>query len=424
MKQLHWLCFFLTILSLVGCFKKSQQKKTVLAIPVYGQSLALGEEAIRITDFDSLNKQTHHHVLTENLDDKFGYLSDTHFKQWMKKLLHDRRRAFELSIYGMSEVVVNYLDKKGYQDSVLICTFPGGRGATSIVDLDKGSEAYIKFLDEIKEAYETAQDKGWNFVVPAFCWMQGEDDIVWKKSTNYKKDLEQFQTDLNKDIKAITKQRRNVICIAYQTNCLTLSKDFKANDFKSRETSVPQAQLELIRDNSFFMASGPTYPYSFAGGERVHLDGLSQKRLGYLAGLSVVRLLESQPGGKGLTPEKFRISGNTAEITFNVPSPPLVLDTNAVLKAANYGFSVIDSTNTNILNKVSLQNNKVMLYCKKSPSGCKIRYAVNGIKEKSGYRYGPRGNVRDSQGITQTATILKQVYPLHNWCYQFDILVN
>lgn len=28
--------------------------KTVICIPVYGQSLALGEEAIRITDFDSL----------------------------------------------------------------------------------------------------------------------------------------------------------------------------------------------------------------------------------------------------------------------------------------------------------------------------------------------------------------------------------
>ena len=28
--------------------------KTVICIPVYGQSLALGEEAARITDFDSL----------------------------------------------------------------------------------------------------------------------------------------------------------------------------------------------------------------------------------------------------------------------------------------------------------------------------------------------------------------------------------
>jgi transcription elongation factor Elf1 len=423
MKQLHRLCFFLVVLSLISCFKKSQQKKTVLVIPVYGQSLALGEEAIRITDFDSLNKQTHHRVLTENLDDKFGYLSDTHFRQWMKKLLQDRRRAFELSIYGMSEAVVSYLDKSG-KDSVLICTFPGGRGATSIVDLGKGSEAYNKFLDEIENAYKKARSRGWNFVVPALCWMQGEDDIVWKKSTNYKRDLKQFQVDLNKDIKAITKQKRNVVCIAYQTNCLTLSKEFNANNFNAKETSVPQAQLELVRDDSLFMASGPTYPYSFAGGERVHLDGISQKRLGYLAGLSVIRLLESQRSGKGLTPSKITVSGNVAEIAFNVPNPPLVLDTTAVLKAANYGFSVIDSTNTNILDRVSLQDNKLKLYCKSSPYGCKARYAVNGIKEKSGYRYGPRGNLRDSQGKEQTATILKQVYPLHNWCYQFDILVE
>ena len=421
MKRLSW--FIILMIASVSCTQEKQDKRTVIAIPVYGQSLALGEEAIRITDFDSLTKQTHHHILTENLDEEFGYLSDTHFKQWVKKISGDRRRAFELSIYGMSEVIANYIDSKGHCDSLMICTFPGGQGATSIVDMSKGSSAYIKFLEEIQSACKKAKSKGWDFIVPAFCWMQGEDDIVWKKSSNYKKDLKQFQVDLNNDVKAITKQKRNVICIAYQTNCLTLSKDFKANNFISKETPVPQGQMELIRDDSLFMASGPTYPYSFTGGERVHIDGISQKRLGYLAGLSVVRLLESQPG-KGLTPSKFKISGNTVEVEFNVPSPPLVLDTTAVLKAANYGFSIVDSTNTNILKQVSLQNNKVKLYCEKSPAGSKIRYAVNGIKEKSGYRYGPRGNLRDSQGIKQTVTIQNQLYPLHNWCYQFDILVK
>ena len=40
-------------LLLVSC-KESYEHKTVICIPVYGQSLALGEEATRITDFDSL----------------------------------------------------------------------------------------------------------------------------------------------------------------------------------------------------------------------------------------------------------------------------------------------------------------------------------------------------------------------------------
>ena len=418
-RNLFVYCFALLLL---GCDHKESKRKMVLAIPVYGQSLALGEEAIRITDFDSLTEQCHHLVLTENLDEKFGYLSDSHIKQWLKKIIHDRHRAFELSIYGMAEEVTHYFQTKGYGDGVMLCTFPGGKGQTGIEAMSKGTDPYQKFLNEIKGAYEKAKDNGWNFMVPAFCWMQGEDDIVWDKSKNYKKDLKQFQTDLSNDIKSITHQSQPVVCICYQANCLTLSKSYQNDRFEMKETSVPEGEMELIKEDSLFMASGPTYPYSFVE-ERVHIDGISQKRLGHLAGLSVIRLLEAHPS-KGLIPEKWMIDGNTVEITFNVPSPPLVFDTVAVSKAANYGFSVIDSGNQNILQQVVLQGNNVMLYCNKSPQGCRVRYAVNGMKGKSGHEFGPRGNLRDSQGSTLTTTIRSKTYPLDNWCYQFDELAN
>lgn len=422
MKQRSSFLLLLAVLAFTGCQTKTSEKKTVLAIPVYGQSLALGEEAIRITDFDTLATATNHMVLTENLDEKFGYLSETPFKQWVKKVVNDRHRAFELSVYGMAEVVSAHLKEKGYGDSLLISTFPGGQGASGIGEIGKGTKAYKKFLDEIEGAYQKAQDNGWNFIVPAFCWMQGEDDIVWVKSKNYKKDLKQFQLDFNRDVKAITKQRQDVVCISYQTNCLTLSKDFNENHFNSREMGIPQGQLDLIREDSLFMGSGPTYPYSFVD-DRVHIDGLSQKRLGYLTGLSVIRLLESKPS-TGLLPTDFKVSGDTVLVKFNVPAPPLVLDTNAVKYAANYGFSVINSKNENILQKVILKNNVLKLYCKQSPSGAKVRYAVNGMKDKSGFKQGPRGNLRDSQGAALSATIRKNSYPLHNWAYQFDQLVK
>jgi len=422
MKTRKWVILISATLILQGCLKRETEKKTVLAIPVYGQSLALGEEAIRITDFQQFSAQCHHRVLTENLDEQFGFLSDTHFKQWMKKLLQDRHRAFELSIYGMSEAVIKYLDQKGYGDRVMLCTFPGWQGASSIVDIGEGTKPYQKFLEEITAAQQKAHDKGWDFVVPAFCWMQGEDDALWKKSVDYKKDLKTFQRNLNKDIKAITHQKRDVICICYQTNCLTLTKAYKPNSFTEKESQVPQAQLELVRDDEHFMASGPTYPYTFAENS-AHIDGLSQKRLGYLAGLSVIRLLDSMPS-KGLTPAAFELLGDTLNIRFNIPKPPLVFDTVAVTKASNYGFSVIDASNTNIIRQVHMEKDRVIIYCYKSPLGCKVRYAVNGSPRKNGFREGPRGNLRDSQGNFLKATIQKKVYPLHNWCYQFDVLLQ
>lgn len=420
--QLQFILLFTIFVTLACENHKTSETKSVIAIPVYGQSLALGEEAMRITNFDTFRKYSNHRVLTENLDEAFGYLSDTHFKQWLKKFVNDRRRSFELSIYGMSEVLSDFLAEKGGEDSLLICTFPGGQGATGITDLGRGSAAYQKFLDEIETAYKKAHKKGWKFSVPAFCWMQGENDVVWRTSTNYRNDLKTFHTELNEDIKLITGQTNDIICISYQTNCLTLAEQFDSTRFDCYETSIPQGQMELVRDDSLFMASGPTYPYSFVD-ERVHIDGISQKRLGYLAGLSVIRSLESKPS-KGLTPADFYIVDDTVVVSFNVSAPPLVFDTLAVNKAVNYGFSVIDTTNRNILQYVTLKDNTVKLHCISNPLGSKIRYAVNGTLGKNGHEHGPRGNLRDSQGENLTANILNKQYPLHNWCYQFDVLVN
>ena len=49
------------------------EHRTVLCIPVYGQSYALGEEAIRITDFDSLRIKYDGKIVTEHMDHVFGY---------------------------------------------------------------------------------------------------------------------------------------------------------------------------------------------------------------------------------------------------------------------------------------------------------------------------------------------------------------
>ena len=43
----------MVILALVAC-QDADEHKTVICIPVYGQSLAIGVDAIRVTDFDSL----------------------------------------------------------------------------------------------------------------------------------------------------------------------------------------------------------------------------------------------------------------------------------------------------------------------------------------------------------------------------------
>ena len=92
----------------------------------------------------------------------------------------------------------------------------------------------------------------------------------------------------------------------------------------------------------------------------------------------------------------YEIVGNDIRLLFNVPCPPLCLDTINVNKVDNYGFNVIRHDGTDIISKVDIDDKMVILTCIESPLNCKLRYGINGEFLKGGRTKGPRGNLRDS----------------------------
>lgn len=395
------------------------EHRTVLCIPVYGQSYALGEEAIRITDFDSLRIKYDGRIVTEHMDYVFGYYDhSSRLKQYIKRLLHYDKKAFELPVYSMAEYLASRLGK-----DTIICIFPGGHGMNTIEALMKPVEPYTKFIEEISYAFKKSKERGWEFSVPAVCWMQGESDIVDYPDTDYKVMFHQMYHNLNSDIKAITGQDNDIRIILYQSNVITKGEKYKANNYDCLEAHTPEMQMELVRDDSLIWASGPVYHYSFVN-ESLHIDAISQKRIGYLAAKSILGLLRHKERFRGLVPTQTKIFGNEIHIGFNVPCPPLCFDTISVKKIDHYGFNVINNNNVDIISNVELRQDSVIITCKESPQNCKIRYAINGEFQKSGWRIGPRGNLRDSQGKSNIITINGKNYPQHNWCYQFDQLLR
>ena len=391
--------------------------KVVICIPVYGQSYALGEEAIRITDFDSLKIKYDGRIVTEHMDYVFGYFDhSSRLKQYVKRLLHYDKKAFELSVYGMAEALVSQLGK-----DTILCIFPGGHGMNTIKALMKPVAPYEKFIEEIAYAYQKASDRGWEFYVPAICWMQGESDIVEYPNTDYKVLFHRMYENLNTDIKSITHQGDDIRIICYQTSTITKGERYKTNHFNALEPCTPTAQMELIREDSMIWASGPTYPYHFVR-ESLHIDAIGQKCIGSLAAISALGIIHHQAPIIGLMPQDFIITENQILIPFHVPYPPLCFDTIAVRKADNYGFNVVREDNTDIISNIEIHQDTVVIICKESPIDCKIRYAVNGDYLKGGCQSGPRGNLRDSQGDDKTIVISGKTYPLHNWCYMFDYL--
>jgi hypothetical protein len=182
-----------------------------------------------------------------------------------------------------------------------------------------------------------------------------------------------------------------------------------------------QAIVNLIKEDSLFWASGPTYPYTFVN-ERLHIDAIGQQNIGKLDAIAVMNILKGKEKTYGLIPLSVQSDGNDIVIHMNVPYPPLVIDTISVMPIDHYGFSVINENNENILSRMTIENDNIRLKCIKSPRNCKVRYAVNGEHMKTGRVHGPRGNLRDSQGNKNKFIIKGKEYPINNWCYQFDIL--
>lgn len=381
--------------------------KVVVCIPVYGQSYALGEEATRITNFDSLRIKYNGRIVTEKLDYTFGYFDhSSQFKQWAKRILHYDKKAFELSVYSMAEVLAEELG-----EDTVICIFPGGHGMNTIQELMKPVEPYNKFIKEMATAYEKAQERGWEFFVPAVCWMQGESDIVEYPEYDYKEYFRRMFNDLNTDIKNVTHQKNDIRIISYQTSTVTKGLRYKPNNYYATEPRTPTAQMELIRDDSLIWASGPTYPYDFVN-ESLHIDAVGQQSIGILAAKSVLGILRKDKRNIGLIPLSCEVDGNDIRIIYHVPCPPLCLDTINVSKADNYGFNVIRMDGEDIISDVCVSQDTVIVKCKVPPFGFKLRYGINGDYLKGGKMVGPRGNLRDSQ------------IPVYNWGFLFDLLCN
>ena len=377
--------------------------KVVVCIPVYGQSYALGEEAKRITNFDSLRIKYNGRIVTEKLNHTFGYFDhSSQFKQWVKRILHYDKKAFELSVYSMAEELALKLG-----EDTIICIFPGGHGMNTIEQLMKPSSPYLKFIKEIECAYKKANERGWEFVVPAVCWMQGESDIVEYPDYDYKEYFYRMFNDLNTDILQITHQKDDIRIICYQSSTITKGLRYKANNYNATEPKTPTAQMELIRDDSLIWASGPTYPYDFVN-ESLHIDAAGQQSIGKLAAKSALGIIRNQKRNIGLMPISYEVVGNDIKIDFNVPCPPLCFDTVQVNRVDNYGFNVIRRDGVDIVSDVIIDQNSVVIHCKESPENCKLRYGFNGEFLKGGRKVGPRGNLRDSQR------------PNSNWCFLFE----
>ena len=399
-----WIALVVVIAAsmLTGC-GNGDKPKVVVCVPVYGQSLAMGEESEVVTDIDGLTDKWNGRLVGEGLDDEFGYYEDRSWKKKIKRLIRYDNRRYENSAFAMGEALAGAFGK-----DTMVCVFADGRGGTAISHLVKGSGPYNALLEDIRKSYDEAKKRGMEFFVPAVCWMQGESDMFDYTRVDYRKILRQFAVDVNRDVKSITGQKRDVKIVGYQSCCLAKCYKFVPESYDCYEISVPQAQMQLIRDDSLFVAGTPVYFLDFVD-DRIHLDGKSQTVVGRYNAAAVLDIVRQENSRRGLYPIDVNSEGKMTTIEFNDYDGTLEFDTINVNKVKNYGFSVITPDNKDIAQKVSIVDNKIVIECNDDTKGCRVRYGANGEKNKSGRRLGARGNL-----------VRRCPSALPAWCYMFD----
>ena len=289
-----------------------------------------------------------------------------------------------------------------------------GVGGIAYSGLKRGTAPYSNGMAQVASAKSIADRAGYGYVVRAVTNVHGESDHV-NQNMNYANDLVQWQSDYETDVKAMIGQREPIPMLHTQISSWTR--------YNSATSAIPALQLAAsdMQPDKIYMV-GPKYFLSYVP-DGVHLDNKGYRWMGEYYAKAYRRIvLEGKPWIP-VRPTKIALAGAEITITFNVPAPPLVLDTMLVTDPGNNGFEYWDDSGSPpAITQVALTGpDTVKITLAKAPAGNqkRVRYAYTGkVGALAGPTTGPRGNLRDSD---KTASLNGN--NLYNWCVHFDEVV-
>lgn len=256
----------------------------------------------------------------------------------------------------------------------------GGRGYAT---LKKGSNTYNESTATLALGHASTP-----VVAKSVHIIHGESDTD-KSQATYQGYLNEWQSDYQTDIKAITGQSADIPAFICQ-------KTYQGID------AVALAQVAAARANPLIHLVCPKYQL----GSQIHLPNLSYIYLGeYHA--RAYKTWRDTGAWEPLWPTRIVATRNVVTIDFHVPYGPLVFDTTTIASQASYGFQVRDDNGTKTISSVELLGTSSVKITLSSELGSTpmVKYAGNGL-----------GNLRDSD----PSVSYYNSTPLRNWCVLFD----
>lgn len=223
---------------------------------------------------------------------------------------------------GLKETAASSLASHTYQmvktitgHSIRTLSFVAAEGGKAFQDLTKGTPAWQAMIQGFVDAKNICIKNGWKPVVAWVDVMAGESDsnnINAMTTERYKRQLLQFDADVNSEVKRITKQDINVRILVCQSAFTPSSRGVW-------DQPVRMAQHELDGIGNIRLA-GPIYPFPYA--DDIHINSLGQNRCGQM----ISRAAIWDFFGTGWRPMKLVNyiwrTPTLLSLVFDVPTPP------------------------------------------------------------------------------------------------------
>ncbi|HIB4628842.1 TPA: sialate O-acetylesterase, partial [Klebsiella pneumoniae] len=392
-----------------GALPFKVSKVTTNLIIAYGQSLSTG---VRAQSVISLTQPYSNITFSSGVRGNGGVFTAT------KPLVEDDAKPTPDGESDAAETVcsgtANYASLAMYRengispsDHVIFCS-TAGHGAYTIAQLAKGSAWYnSQFLSHLNGAKNLKSD----IALHAIAWLQGETD---SNNTSYTKAahlaaLLQLQSDITVDAQTITGQDSPVMFLTYQH-----SSRVKTND------AVPLAILEACETSDYFYFVAPTYAFPH------HTDGLhllaeGYKWIGAYYGRAYKQAVIDGIKPLAIKPKGATWHGNKVTVQFDVPVPPLVLDSTKLAPTKDSGFAVFVGGVAQTISTVEVLNgNSVVITLISSlTSAPQVRYAFDNLGTGLTIQNGASGNLRDS--CPDTCIIAGNEKPMFYLCPHFKL---
>ncbi len=282
------------------------------------------------------------------------------------------------------------------QTDIYLASNPGA-GARKISELSIGTIFYDTILTQTQAAKDIAQELGILHQVSFMTFMQGESNYTNPPmpALTYAAALSKLINDLNSDVSEITNQLTLFPMINYQ---------IASHRFYLRTIpTVALGHLYASKTDDNINLAVPMYIFDYV--DNLHTDNQSNRQIGNYFARTYKRVVIDKIGWKPLQPSTVNWQEKTIDIMFDVPVGPIVFDTSWVAAEINKGFDIWNSDFSEVLDIIQSvtiigQNTVRITMSMDPPTGSYVSYAFgrdvhNGF---SGRTLGPRGNLRDSAG--------------------------